>query len=183
MKFIKAKREKKKKDVDQRAGARFMDITFGTVKSKAAGTPDGKGEYRVYLDDIKTQHGMLTAGGTDEADRLKDYLSDLGLFQQVGTSHYECLGRKFTRVRDIISFLNRRDIQYIARYFIFRELLPVSALAYLEESDYAYSPWGKDIAFELFKKEDPQVAHTVPTAGGTGGDREETEDEGFDPFA
>lgn len=155
MTFISASLEQVDKGVMGR-GAKHSTILFQASKSKAAGTPAGKGEFKVYLDDAKYKHGIRTAGDTDEPDRLYDYLQDLGLAGNAG-KYYECLGRKFDRVKDLISFLRRRDIQYIARYFIFRELMPVSARAYLEVGSYDYNPWGRDIAFKLFAKEDDKA--------------------------
>lgn len=156
MAFIKADKQGEKA-VRSKMGVRSLKITFEAEKCKSAGTGGSRGEYKVVLDDLKTQYGILSAGDTDEAERLYAYLTDLGLYRKNGNTH-ECLGRKFSTVKDMVSFLNRQDIRYIARYFIYRDLLPVSALAYLQEEDYAYSPFGPDIAFELFReKDDPAL--------------------------
>lgn len=156
MRFLSTKRNKADNLKGIQRSIKHITIKFDVTKSKSAGTAGGQGEYRLYLDDINTKHGPLTVGDTDEPDRLMAYLKDLGLFEQK-KNKYLCLGREFKKVKDIREFLSRRDIQYIARYFIFRELLPVSALAYLKEEKYAYSPWGKDIAFELFGEKDEQA--------------------------
>ena len=165
------------KEVRAKMGVRALEITFSAEKSKSAGTGGAQGKYTVYLDDYKTKYGMLTAGDTDEANRLFAYLSDLGLYKNTGTEKkpvHECLGRTFKRVTDLVSFLYRDDIRYISRYFIYKELLPVSALAYLEEEDYAYSPFGRDRAFELFgERRETKTTDKVDPPEKSGGDQGE----------
>jgi RecA/RadA recombinase len=155
-------------------GAKHIDIVFDTGKCKAAGTPGGGGRFRAYLDETITKYGPKTAGQTDEHDRLLIYLKDLGLFEEKG-DHYSCLGRKFKKVKDLVTFLGRRDIGYLARYFIFSRLLPVSARAYLKREDYDYSPWGHDIAFESIKEDGED---NVPSPSGRQGRAEAVEEMG-----
>jgi len=159
---------------------RFLDVKFKTEKSKSAGTAGGFGAYRLVLDEMKTRYGMLTAGDTDEPERLKTYLQQLGLFKDTA-DHFECLGRKFTKVADLRSFLARRDIQFIARYFIFRELLPVTAMDYLKEKDYDYSPFGPDKAFSLCRLEGQGPPDQVDPPRKTKGDRGKSAE--TDPFS
>ena len=174
------------KAVRSKMGVRALEILFEAEKSKSAGTGGAQGKFTVYLDDYKTQYGMLTAGDTDEANRLYAYLHDLGLYKNTGTKKkpvHECLGRTFKRVTDLVSLLYRDDIRYISRYFIFRELLPVSALAYLEEADYDYSPFGRDKAFELFgEKQKTETTDQIDPSGESGGDREKGEEEDWIPM-
>jgi RecA/RadA recombinase len=172
------------KAVRAKMGVRSLTINFSAEKSKSAGTGGASGKYKCYLDDYRTRYGVLSAGDTDEADRLYSYLSDLGFYKNEGTKEkpiHWCLGRNFKTVKDLVAFLSRDDIKLMARYFIYRELLPVSAKAYLEESDYDYSPFGKDKAFEIFGEKEPADEVPVPAASEGSGEKGDEKVEDWNP--
>lgn len=155
--------------------AKFIEVSFTSIKSKVAGTPGGAGRYKLFLDRIKTKHGELHAGDSDEPDRLKAYLEQLGLFEETQDC-YKCLGREFKKVSDLRSFLSRRDIQFLARYPIFMQLMPETARDHLEEAQYDYSPFGRDPIFDLVTPpEKPSSVHPEEEEK-PGDDEEGTED-------
>lgn len=137
---------------------KFIDVTFTSIKSKVAGTPGGVGKYRLILDRLKTKHGELHAGDSDEPDRLKAYLEQIGLFEET-PSCYKCLGREFKKVSELRSFLGRRDIQFLARYPIFMQLMPETAKDHLEEAQFDYSPFGRDPIFDLVTPKEGSPPH------------------------
>lgn len=153
--------------------ARFIDVKFEAKKSKAGGPPLGQGHYRLYLDSVNTRHGMMTAGDTDDSDRLFAYLEALGYYKKTKNAHV-ILGREFKKVSDMRAFLMRRDTGYIARYLIFREMLPVTAKDHLRKEHYEYSPFGLDPYIRATEKvSEPTGEIDLPEE--TEGDREKTE--------
>lgn len=150
----------------------YLDVTFNVTKGKAAGPSGGVGHYRLYTDDVVTGRSVRRAGDTDEPERLVSYLQQLGLFDK-GKSSFMCLGREFKRISDMRSFLSRPDIQYLARYPILSALVPATALDYLEEKFYAYSPFDRDPLLDLVKKSSVKV----PADAGGPGNAEEAEPE------
>jgi len=159
----------KTKEVGAQFKSRYLDVRFEALKAKAR-TPHNLGEYRLFLDN----HGNNSIGTSDDADRLVTYFDMIGLFEKRKNSYW-CLGREFKRVKDIIAFLNRPDINYIARYFIFRTFLPTSAQDYLLESDFSWSPFGPDPAFKIYED-----LGYEPKSERTAGGSPLTENEGSD---
>lgn len=180
MKILRAAPERTK-EVGPKFRSRYLDVKFGAIKTKSR-TPHSLGEYRLFLDDFKGKHGIRKIGTTDDADRLVTYFEMIGLFEK-RQNGYWCLGRTFKKIRDIIAFLNRPDINYISRYFIMRTFLSQSAQKYLLEKDYSWSPFGPDPAFELFKElgheeEGERAGGGSPDAEGEGPeDEDETEED------
>jgi len=130
--------------------SRYLDVKFLALKSKSR-TPNSIGEYRLHLDNFKKGNLLRRIGTSDDADRLVAYFDMIGLFEKRKNSYW-CLGREFKRIRDIIPFLERPDINYISRYFIMRTFLPASAQEWLLEEDFMWSPFDPDPAFELYKE-------------------------------
>jgi RecA/RadA recombinase len=170
MKILSAQPERTK-EVGPKFKSRYLDVKFGAIKAKAR-TPHNLGEYRLFLDNFKGKHGKRAIGTADDPDRLVSYFDMIGLFEKRKSSYW-CLGRDFKRIRDIIAFLNRPDINYISRYFVMRTFLPTSAQDYLLESDFSWSPFGPDPAFEIFR----DLGYEPQGQGETGGSSVE-EDEG-----
>jgi hypothetical protein len=152
---------------------RFIDVGFEAKKGKVGGPPMGQGKYRLYLDSVRTKHGMMTAGDMDNEDRLFAYLDALGYYRKTKSAHV-IMGREFKKVADMRSFLSRRDIGYIARYLIFREMLPVTAKDHLRRENYEYSPFGLD-PFVKATEDIAEPAGEVDLPGEAEGDREESE--------
>ena len=142
---------------------------------KAGGTPLGQGRYRLYLDDTTTRYGPLTAGDTDDYDRLFGYLKVLGYYQKTAKAHV-LLGREFTRVMDMRAFLRRQDISYMCRFLIFRELLSASAMDHLRQNHYGYSPFNTLGEYVGTTEPGPEpAAGEVDPPGEDEGDPEEPE--------
>jgi len=158
--------------------ARFIDVKFEAKKGKAAGPPLGQGSYRLYLDTVRTRHGFLTAGDTNDYEKLFSYLEALGYYKKTKDSH-TVLGREFKKVSEMRAFLMRRDIGYIARYLIFREMLPVTAKDHLRKSHYEYSPFGLDPFIAASEKIDDEPPSEVDLPGEAEDDREEGEGENW----
>lgn len=163
------------KEVGPKFKSRYLDVKFGAIKAKSR-TPHSLGEYRLFLDNFKGKHGERAIGTSNDADRLVAYFDMIGLFRKT-KSAYWCLGRSFKRIKDIIAFLNRPDINYISRYFIMRTFLPTSAQDYLKEMDYSWSPFGPDPAFELFKDLGYEENGKGTDGGSPLGESEGSEDE------
>lgn len=163
MKILSAKYERGPGEGVDKA-IKFIDVTFEANKSKSGGTAGGIGKYRLFLDRMTTRHGVMSAGDTDEPDRLAAYLQQIGLFEQRKTE-YVVLGRAFKKVSDIRQFLKRPDIQYLARYPILKVKAPQTALDHLKREHYDYSPWGQDVIFDLTEKL-PDVSATRGRASG-----------------
>jgi RecA/RadA recombinase len=151
---------------------RYIDVGFETRKGKAGGPPLGQGQYRLYLDAKNTKHGMMTAGDTDDYDRLFAYLSALGYYRKTKSAHV-ILGREFKRVSDMRAFLMRRDIGYVCRYLIFRDMLPVTAKDHLRKEHYEYSPFGLD-PFIKATEEVSEPSGEIDVSGEAEADREES---------
>lgn len=144
----------------------MKDITLQTSKAKVGDPGGGTARFRVYLDDYaKSEKLTFTAGQTDEPEKLYEYMQQLDderVFSVIktpggSTKGYMVLGREFKRVKDIVDFLRRPDIQYLLRFIIFAQFMPVTSRMHLRADDFLYSPFENDPAIQLIKELAPTV--------------------------
>jgi RecA/RadA recombinase len=142
----------------------MRDISFAVSKAKTAGSGGGQGDFRVFLDDYqKSERIFYKAGQTNEPEKLYDYVQQVGtllknenIFSVIknpkgAKTGYKVLGREFTKVKDIVSFFQRRDIQYQLRFILYAAFLPVSGRMHLRPDSYNYNPYKSDPILEIIE--------------------------------
>lgn len=147
----------------------MRDIVFKVTKAKVSGSGGGRGDYRVYLDDYAVNTRLtLHAGDTDEAEKLLKYMSELKddrVYRREKrgstTKAYWVLGRPFKRVKDIVAFLHRPDIQYQLRFILFAAHLPVSGKLHLRGKNYGFNPFKEEPALGLIGEIDETVGESL----------------------
>lgn len=135
------------------------DITFKVPKSKV--TPGNRsGDYRLYLDDYKKSENIsYVAGESNEPENLLAYLKeinnpDLYRVEMKGKAKvgYFLLGRVFKRVKDMVTFLKRRDIQFLLRPILMAELKKVSITErmHIDIDGHCYGPYGEYLKDQIY---------------------------------
>lgn len=144
----------------------MRDLTVRPPKAKVAGSGGGEAQFRLYLDDYaKSEKLTFSAGDTNEPEKLYDYMQQLDdprVFEVEktkggSTKGYKVLGREFKRVKDIVDFLRRPDIQFLMRFLIFARFMPVSGRLHLRADNFDYSPFPHDPAIQLIKEMEDDV--------------------------
>lgn len=170
----------------------MRDITFQVPKAKVSGSGGGSGDYRVYLDDYQLRSDlMLKAGSTNEAEKIFEAIKSLNdprVFRVEKTGGgtvkaYWVLERPFKRIKDIVEFLSRRDIQYQLRFILFASLLPLTGRMHLRSTNYVYNPFREEPALKIIEEIAPSTGDTLrqgreQVAGGGGSTSEDGDDEG-----
>lgn len=149
--------------------AMMRDTHFRMDKSKAVGSGSGgaSGDVRFFLDDYKLNEKVTyRAGTTDDASRLLDFFREIGeteprVFREEKGKAYWMFGRPFRRVADIVTFLSRRDVGFMARFIVFANRLPVSARLHLRGHDYGYCPFLDEPMLEVIRSYEPKTGESL----------------------
>lgn len=164
---------------DQKRGLAVMrDITFKVSKMRGF-THQMTACARLFVNDYSSSDGRIAynAGDTDEADRMlalirtheEDGKCDERLWrvEKTGGSAkaYWLCGRPFRRLRDIMTFMRRRDVRAALRLPAFAQALPPAAYASLRPELSMFDVDGTP----LFNPEDPMFKLLGSYRAKTGG--------------
>lgn len=150
----------------------MRDLGFFMSKAKVSGSDGGRGQCRVYLDDYDMGKGVIfRAGNTNDPERILSYiredkkLKDAGVYVEEktkggSTKAHWVLGRPFKRVKDIVAFLQRPDVQYQIRFIIYSVHLGVTGRLHLRGDNYGYNPFRQDPAVQLIETLDSTVGES-----------------------
>lgn len=150
----------------------MRDMSFYMSKAKVSGSDGGRGQCRVYLDDYDMGKGVIfRAGNTNDPERILSYIREdkqlkaAGVYEEEktksgSTKAHWVLGRPFRRVKDIVSFLQRPDIQYQIRFIIYSVHLGVTGRLHLRGDNYGYNPFREDPAVKLIERLDSTVGES-----------------------
>lgn len=128
----------------------MRDVRFKIPKSKVH--PGGReGSYRLYVDDHKKNDSVsYRAGESNEPEVLLRYLKELNdpslyrvEMRGKTKSGYFLLGRVFKRVKDMVVFLKRRDVQFQLRPLIFAGVneMSITEKMNIDVANYNYNPF------------------------------------------
>lgn len=150
----------------------MRDVKFGVKKSKI--NPGGRGgAYRLFLDDYqKSANISYRAGETNEPEMLLSALKDLDdprlyRVEMRGKTKtgYFLLGRVFKRVKDMVTFLKRRDVQFQLRPLIMAGINDVSVTEkmHIRTEEYTYNPFDDYIKDQIHEREQQLGEHFFKT--------------------
>lgn len=144
---------------------RFGDTVVSVKKDKETGGTGATARYRVYLRDHTMSRVDYHAGDTDEGGRLFAFVKEMGAlderwFKKAGAK-YEVLGRTFTKVADINTFLLRPDIGYLLRYPLYAQMFTPGMRQHLGRERFDYTPFKDDPILALYEEADKQTGINV----------------------
>jgi len=114
----------------------LADFTGKIDKATNGGSAGGKGTYRIWTDDYKTNK----IGDTGEPARLLALLKYFGIIRKE-KSGYVFAGRTWKAQKDIKTALNYKGMQLFARWVIFSNYLNAAGKLSTKFVDYDYNPY------------------------------------------
>ena len=128
--------------------SRDVEFKFG----KKRGSVRSRGNIRFFLDEYTPKSGLTyRTGDTAEPDVLWNYLVKMqdpgvaGIEERKSAKTYWVLGRPFERLRDVLTFLRRRDVQYQLRFILYAHFLSALERMNLRWLDFSYNPFDDHI--------------------------------------
>jgi RecA/RadA recombinase len=141
-------------------GLKFIgDTKLSVDKDKISGSSGDAAKFRSYLKPTSVSRVEYKAGDCDEGSKLWDVIKELGegglgdkRWYAKSKKGHVILGREFTTVKDIVSFLNRPDIVFMLRLPIFALRFDALQRRHLRAESYNYSPFKTDPIMDLINE-------------------------------
>jgi RecA/RadA recombinase len=154
-------------------GLKFIgDTELSVDKDKITGSSGDSARFRSYLKPTAVSRVEYKAGDSDEGSKLWDVIKELGegglgdkRWYAKSKKGHVILGREFTTVKDIVSFLNRPDIVFQLRLPIFALRFDKLQRRHLKVESYNYSPFKTDPLMDLINEATQQIGANAVEGG------------------
>lgn len=151
------------------------ETELSVYKDKITASQGDSAKYKSYLKPVSVSRVEYQPGDSDEGSKLWDIIKEMGegglgdkRWYHKSKKGHVILGREFTAVKDIVTFLNRPDIGYMLRLPIFALRFEPLQRQHLRAEMYTYSPFKDDPIMELINEATQRVGALVTVESGAG---------------